>query len=97
MKNRVIMKGTTKAYLITFLILAVMAFVLSTVCGSVFDIDTTNSKKLTAIEDDSFDPHDINNVQVIVPKTENKTQHNNTTVIGNIMEIFDNAWNSLVR
>ena len=92
------MKKTTKAYLITFLILSVMAFILSGVCASIFDIDTSNSKKLTAIEDDSFDPHDINNVQVITQKTQNKTQHNNnTTVVGNIMEMFDNTWNSLVR
>lgn len=94
------MKETTKVYLITFLILAVMAFVLSSAFASMFVIDNSNSKKLTAIEDDSFEPHDIKDVQVIVPKTQNTTRHtNNTTTIGNltnnIIEVADDTWNGL--
>ncbi|MEE0024762.1 hypothetical protein [Methanobrevibacter sp.] len=97
------MKESTKVYLIIFLILAVLAFVLSSVCASILDIDNSNAKKLTAIEDDSFKPNEINNVQVIIPKTQNTTQKhtNNTTVITNltdsIIEIADDAWNELIR
>ena len=94
------MKETTKVYLITFLILAVMAFVLSSAFASMFVIDNSNSKKLTAIEDDSFEPHDIKDVQVIVPKTQNTTRNtSNTTTIGNltnnIIEVADDTWNGL--
>jgi hypothetical protein len=96
------MKERTKVYLIIFLILAVMAFVLSTAFASVFVIDNSNAKKLTAIEDDSFEPNDIHNVQVIVPKTDNTTrQTNNTTtfknITNNIIEVADETWNELIR
>ncbi len=94
------MKETTKVYLITFLILAVMAFVLSSAFASVFVIDNSNSKKLTALEDDSFEPHEIKDVQVIVPKAQNTTRNtSNTTTIGNltnnIIEVADDTWNGL--
>ena len=96
------MKERTKVYLIIFLILAVMAFVLSSAFASVFVIDNSNAKKLTAIEDDSFEPNEIHNVQVIVPKTDNTTrQTNNTTTIknitNNIIEVADETWNELIR
>jgi hypothetical protein len=96
------MKETTKVYLIVFLILAVMAFVLSSAFASVLDIDNSDSKKLTAIEDDSFEPEEINNVQVIIPKVDNTTRHNNnsnSTTLGNltnnIIEVADDTWNGL--
>ncbi|MBR6024287.1 MAG: hypothetical protein IK044_04890 [Methanobrevibacter sp.] len=95
------MKETTKVYLITFLILAVMAFVLSSAFASVFVIDNSNSKKLTALEDDSFEPHEIKDVQVIVPKAQNTTRNttNTTTTIenltNNIIEVADDTWNGL--
>lgn len=100
------MKETTKVYLIIFLILAVMAFVLSSAFASVLDIDNSNSKKLTAIEDDSFNPEEIHHVQVIVPKTENitrhtTTNHTNSTVLenitNNIIEVADDTWNDIIR
>ena len=86
------MKETTKVYLIAFLILAVLAFVLSSTIASIFVIDNSNAKKLTAIQDDS----------VIIPKTENTTRHtNNTTTFtnltNNIIEVADDAWNNLIR
>lgn len=95
------MKETTKVYLIAFLILAVLAFVLSSTIASIFVIDNSNAKKLTAIQDDSFKPNEINNVQVIIPKTENTTRHtNNTTTFtnltNNIIEVADDAWNNLI-
>ncbi len=92
------MKQSTKVYLLIFLIIAVMAFVLSSVFASVAVIDNTNTKKLTAIEDDGFEPHDIKNVEVIVPKVQNTTQ--NTTTLKNItddiIEVADNTWNEII-
>ncbi|MBR0370927.1 MAG: hypothetical protein IJH63_09480 [Methanobrevibacter sp.] len=92
------MKQSTKVYLLIFIIIAVMAFVLSSVFANVVVIDNTNTKKLTAIEDDGFEPHDIKNVEVIVPKVQNTTQ--NTTTLKNItddiIEVADNTWNEII-
>ena len=92
------MKQSTKVYLLIFLIIAVMAFVLSSVFASVAVIDNTDTTKLTAIKDDGFEPHDIKNVEVIVPKVQNTTQ--NTTTLKNItddiIEVADNTWNGII-
>lgn len=92
------MKQSTKVYLLIFLIIAVMAFVLSSVFASVAVIDNTDTTKLTAIKDDGFEPHDIKNVEVIVPKVQNTTQ--NTTTLKNItddiIEVADNTWNGIM-
>ena len=92
------MKQSTQVYLLIFLIIAVMAFIFSSVFASVADIDNTNTTKLTAIEDDGFEPHDIKNVEVIVPKVQNTTQ--NTTTLKNItddiIEVADNTWNEII-
>ncbi|WP_407431651.1 hypothetical protein [Methanobrevibacter sp.] len=79
------MKESIQVYLFVFAIVAVMAFLLSGVFANIVVIDNSNSTKLTAIEDDSFEPHQIENVKVIVPKAQNKTQtNNNTTILNNI-------------
>ena len=75
-----------------------MAFVLSGVFASVVTIDNTNSTKLTAIQDDSFEPHNINNVQVIVPKVENQTNNNTTSFenfTNNVIDIANDTWNNI--
>ena len=96
------MKESTQVYLFVFAIVAVTAFLLSGVFANIVVIDNSNSTKLTAIEDDSFEPHEIHNVQVIVPKPVNKTQpSNNTSTITNItndiIEVADDTWNNWVR
>lgn len=79
------MKESIQVYLFVFAIVAVMAFFLSGVFANIVVIDNSNSTKLTAIEDDSFEPHQIENVKVIVPKVQNKNYtNNNTTIISNI-------------
>ena len=79
------MKESIQVYLFVFAIVAVIAFFLSGVFANIVVIDNSNSTKLTAIEDDSFEPHQIENVKVIVPKVQNKTYtNNNTTIINNI-------------
>ena len=92
------MKQSTQVYLLIFLIVSVMAFVLSGVFASVVTIDNTNSTKLTAIQDDSFEPHNINNVQVIVPKVENQTNNNTTSFenfTNNVIDIANDTWNNI--
>ena len=92
------MKQSTKGYLLIFLIVSVMAFVLSSVFASVVIIDNTNSTKLTAIQDDSFEPHNIQNVQVIVPKVENNTNNNTSSIenfTNNVIDVANNTWNNI--
>ncbi len=92
------MKQSTKVYLLIFLIVSVMAFVLSSVFASVVTIDNTNSTKLTAIQDDSFEPHDIKNVQVIIPKVENKTYNNTSSFenfTNNVIDVANDTWNNI--
>ena len=92
------MKQSTKGYLLIFLIVSVMAFVLSSVFSSVVTIDNTNSTKLTAIQDDSFEPHNIQNVQVIVPKVENNTNNNTSSIenfTNNVIDVANNTWNNI--
>ena len=75
-----------------------MAFVLSSVFASVVIIDNTNSTKLTAIQDDSFEPHDIKNVQVIIPKVENKTYDNTSSFenfTNNVIDVANDTWNNI--
>ena len=92
------MKQSTKGYLLIFLIVSVMAFVLSSVFASVVTIDNTNSTKLTAIQDDSFEPHNIQNVQVIVPQVENNTNNNTSSIenfTNNVIDVANNTWNNI--
>ena len=88
------MKQSTKVNLIIFFIIAVIAFAFSTAFASVSHIDVSNSTKLTAIEDDGFQPHEIENVHVVVPVVENKTNNTNswtnwTNWTSDIIEVVD--------
>lgn len=67
------MKQSTKANLVIILIIAVMAFILSSVFAMYVDIDNSNSTRLVAIENDSFEPHHINNVPTYIPPVQNNT------------------------
>ncbi|MBQ9026257.1 MAG: hypothetical protein IJ104_07790 [Methanobrevibacter sp.] len=92
------MKQSIKVNLLIFLIIAVIAFVLSSAFASVVVIDNSDAKKITAIENDSFEPHQIEEVPVIIPKVENTTD--NTTDFNNftsdIIEVADDTWNSIL-
>lgn len=80
------MKQSTSVYIVIFLIIAVIAFLLSNVIASVLVIDSSNSTKLTAIENDEFQPVEIEHVEVIIPKVEN-----NTTNSSSIIEVVEDV------
>lgn len=80
------MKQSTSVYIVIFLIIAVIAFLLSNVIASVLIIDSSNSTKLTAIENDEFQPVEIEHVEVIIPKVEN-----NTTNSSSIIEVVEDV------
>ena len=75
------MRVSVKANLIIFLIVAVAAFCISSAFANLTIHDNHDSYKLIALEDDSFDPEEINYVPTIKPKnTTNTTNSTNTTI-----------------
>jgi hypothetical protein len=73
------MKDSIKANLIVFLIIAIIAFTISTAFASLTITEDNDSYKLSSIEDDSFEPNYIEEVPTIIPKAENKTNSTNIT------------------
>lgn len=72
------MKGSVKANLIIFLIIAVAAFCISSAFASLTIHEDNDSYKLISLDNDSFEPNDINYVPTIKPK--NNTNTTNTTI-----------------
>lgn len=91
------MKDSIKANLIIFLIIAVVAFTISSAFASLTITENTDSYKLSSIEDDSFEPNYIDEVPTIIPQvetnyTENTTNITNTTDTDNNTDIPDDNW-----
>lgn len=87
------MKDSIKANLIVFLIIAVIAFTISSAFASLTITKDNDSYKLSSIENDSFEPNYIEEVPTIIPKVENKTDNstNVTTTVDN------NTWNETLN
>lgn len=73
------MKGSIKANLIIFLIIAVMAFIVSSAFASLTITEDNDSYKLNSIENDSFEPNYIYEVPTIIEEVETNNTNNNTT------------------
>lgn len=74
------MKDSIKANLIVFLIIAVIAFTISSAFASLTITEDNDSYKLSSIENNSFEPNYIEEVPTIIPKVEtNDTNTTNTT------------------
>ncbi|MBQ6629055.1 MAG: hypothetical protein IJH65_09590 [Methanobrevibacter sp.] len=88
------MKDSIKANLIVFLIIAVIAFTISSAFASLTITEDNDSYKLSSIENDSFEPNYIEEVPTIIPKVENTTD--NST---NITTTVDNhtSWNETLN
>ena len=90
------MRGSIKANLIVFLIIAVIAFCISSAFATLTIHEDNESYKLKSLEDDSFEPEEIEYVPTYNPKndtnTTNKTTTNDTkTNVTNYVEtIIDN-------
>ena len=90
------MKDSIKANLIVFLIIAVIAFCISSAFATLTIHEDNESYKLKSLEDDSFEPEEIEYVPTYIPKndtnTTNKTTTNDTkTNVTNYVEtIIDN-------
>ncbi len=67
------MRGSIKANLIVFLIIAVIAFCISSTVASLTIHDDYDSYKLVKLSNDSFEPADIDYVPTIIPKNDTNT------------------------
>ena len=86
------MRGSVKANLIVFSIIALIAFASSSAFASLTITDNHDSYKLIPIKNDSFEPNYIHKVPTIKPKvvTNNTTNiTKNTTDYTNITKLND--------
>lgn len=79
------MKDSIKANLIVFFIIAIVSFAVSSAFASMTVHEDHDSYKLIPIENDSFEPHYIDEVPTYIPEPVNDTNvtYNNTTGIDN--------------
>lgn len=86
------MKGSQKANLIVFLIIAVIAFCISSAFATLTIHDDYDSYKLIPLNNDTFEPADIDYVPTYIPK--NTTNTTNTTTDNVTEDIEDTIdWN----
>lgn len=81
------MRGSQKANLIVFLIIAVAAFCASTVVASMTIHDDYDSYKLIALSNETFEPAEVDYIPTVIPK--NDTNTTNSTSLDNITDIED--------
>ena len=93
------MRGSVKANLIVFLIIAVIAFCISSAFATLTIHEDNDSYKLIHIEDDSFEPEEIDYVETYVPKNDTNTTintNNTLTEVANNIEDTINNWTDSV-
>lgn len=92
------MKDSVKANLIVFLIIAVIAFTISSAFASLTITKDNDSYKLSSIENDSFEPNYIEEVPTIMPKVEvNDTNTTNATDNTNITDDWNFTLNETLE
>ncbi|MBE6490883.1 MAG: hypothetical protein E7Z83_08515 [Methanobrevibacter sp.] len=84
------MKDSIKANLIVFLIIATIAFTISSAFASLTITEDNDSYKLNAIENDSFEPNYVEEVPTIIPKVENTT--NDTNITNTTIDDWNDTW-----
>lgn len=90
------MKGSVKANLIIFLIIAVAAFCISSAFASLTIHEDNDSYKLISLDNDSFEPDEINYVPTIKPKNNTNTTNStieNVTYTNDTDEDWNNSYN----
>ena len=73
------MRDSAKANMIVFFIIAIISFGVSSALVSVTVPEENDSYKLITIENDSFEPHLIDEVPTILPQVVNNTTSTNNT------------------
>lgn len=89
------MKGSVKANLIVFMIIAVIAFCTSLAFANLTIHEDNDSYKLIAIKDDSFEPSEIDYVPTYIPKNDTNTTNSTNSTTTNITDTIDDIinWN----
>ena len=89
------MRGSAKANLIVFLIIAVIAFCISSAFATLTIHEDNDSYKLIPLDNDSFEPGEIKYVPTIKPKNDtNITNSTEDSVIEDIEDTIDNSTES---
>ena len=88
------MKDSIKANLLVFLIIAVIAFTISSAFASLTITEDNDSYKLTSIENDSFEPNYIDEVPTIIPKVENTTNNETNITTNTTQDLNDTLKNN---
>ena len=95
------MKGSLKANLIVFLIIAIIAFCISSAFASLTIHEDNDSYKLLSLNNDSFEPEEINYVPTHIPKndtnTTNNTAKNITEDIEDTVDVETDTADELVK
>lgn len=88
------MKGSVKANLIIFFIVAIIAFCISSAFATLTIHEDNDSYKLISLNDDSFEPNNVDYVPTYIPKNDTNTTDTNTTdnntIIDDIEDTIDN-------
>ena len=88
------MKGSVKANLIIFFIVAIIAFCISSAFATLTIHEDNDSYKLISLDDDSFEPNNVDQVPTYIPKNDTNTTDTNTTdnntIIDDIEDTIDN-------
>jgi hypothetical protein len=91
------MKDSIKANLIVFLIIAVIAFTVSSAFANLTITEDNDSYKLSSVENDSFEPNYVDEVPTILPKVETNytenTTDNTTADTNNTDDGWNDTWN----
>lgn len=82
------MRGSIKANLIVFFIIAVIAFCISSAFATLTIHEDNDSYKLISLEDDSFEPNEIEYVPTYIPKNDTNTT-NSTNITTNTTNTTD--------
>lgn len=94
------MKGQTKAKLIVFFSIAILAFATNSIAINIFLIENPNNNTLLAIENDNFTPQKVKYVPTYIPEPKvinetNLTNATNWTNNTNITDFLNNTKNNI--
>ncbi|MBR4447081.1 hypothetical protein [Methanobrevibacter sp.] len=93
------MKGSVKANLIVFFIIAIIAFCISSAFATLTIHEDNDSYKLIPIENDSFEPQEIYYVPTVIPQNDTNTTNTTDSTFSNITndieDTIDNWTNSI--
>jgi hypothetical protein len=77
------MRGSVKANLIVFFVIAVIAFCISSAFATLTIHEDNDSYKLISLDNDSFEPEEIKYVPTHIPKNDTNTTNSTSNITAN--------------